>query len=337
MLNNNYALSLKNTFITGMSALTPLTPFNTEVHVHVPTHPQNTVDPDSKDPACLAWAPSIDEELRIFRVWKGYTLAERSKDTLSWVWNYGIEIQSTTSRRWICMPCMRQKAPSPQSYESKGTQNAELHLWKAHGYWDPSGRRLTPSQTKGGKRAFASITDFMGLKRSDPKDQALANNLIKRFDRAEFQKLVVNWIAESQQSFKQVEHPRLQQIFEYLNPAINVTNAHITAKTVQSLAFKQFELHRSTVQQVLKRSAGQIHIAFDGARTRNRHALYGVTAVFRDTENQLHKIVLGIPELIERHTGENIAAEILQIIKSFGIEDKVGYFTLNNAATTKQR
>jgi len=74
----------------------------------------------------------------------------------------------------------------------------------------------------------------------------------------------------------------------------------------------------------LKRSPGQIHIAFDGARTRNRHALYDVTAVFSDTENQIQKIVLGIQELVERHTGENIAAEILEIIKSFGIEDKVG-------------
>ncbi|KAM0742703.1 hypothetical protein ACQRIT_002880 [Beauveria bassiana] len=59
----------------------------------------------------------------------------------------------------------------------------------------------------------------MGLKRLEPNDQALANNLIRRFDQAEFQKLVVNWIVESQQSFRQVEHPRLRQIFEYLNPA----------------------------------------------------------------------------------------------------------------------
>ena len=101
------------------------------------------------------------------------------------------------------------------------------------------------------------------------------------------------------------------------------------------LAVQQFDRYHSTVQEVLNRSPGQIHIAFDGARTRNRHALYGVTAVFRDNENQLQKVVLGIPELVERHTGENIAAEILEIIRSFGIEDKVGYFTLDNAANNE--
>jgi len=65
--------------------------------------------------------------------------------------------------------------------------------------------------------------------------------LIKRFDRGQFQKLIVNWIVESQQSFKQVEHPRLQQIFEYLNPAVGVTDAHVTAKIIQKLAVQQFQ------------------------------------------------------------------------------------------------
>ncbi|OAA58655.1 Ribonuclease H-like protein [Akanthomyces lecanii RCEF 1005] len=156
----------------------------------------------------------------------------------------------------------------------------------------------------------------MGLERSEPYDQALANNLIRRFDQAEFQKLVVNWIVESQQSFRQAEHPRLRQMFEYLNPAVHIKDARETAKTTQGLAIQQFERHRDAVQHALRRSPGQIHIAFDGARTRNRHALYGVTAVFRDEDNQLRKLVLGIPELVQRHSGGNIAAEILDIIRS---------------------
>lgn len=69
-----------------------------------------SLDPDPEPRQPSTWAPTSDEERRIFRVWKGFTLAERSKDTLSWVWNYGVEIQSKTSRRWICMPCVRQKS-----------------------------------------------------------------------------------------------------------------------------------------------------------------------------------------------------------------------------------
>ncbi|EJP61520.1 restless-like transposase [Beauveria bassiana ARSEF 2860] len=74
-----------------------------------------------------------------------------------------------------------------------------------------------------GMKAFASITNLMGLKRSEPNDQALANNLIRRFDQAEFQKLAVNWIVVSQQSFRQVEHPRFRQVFEYLDSTVHTT------------------------------------------------------------------------------------------------------------------
>ncbi|PNP52356.1 hypothetical protein FNYG_15851 [Fusarium nygamai] len=155
--------------------LDPELPTNNEGQAEVPRRSLNP-DPEVRQPS--TWAPTSDEERSVFRVWKGFTLAERSKDTLS----------------WICMPCVRQKAPTPQSYESKDIQNAELHLWKAHGYWDPSGRQLRPSEKKGGKRVLASISDFMNIKRSHPKEQALANSLIKRFDRGEFQKPIVNWI-----------------------------------------------------------------------------------------------------------------------------------------------
>lgn len=44
------------------------------------------------------------------------------------------------------------------------------------------------------------------------------------------------------------------------------------------------------------------------------------------------KVVLGIPEIAERHFGETIGAQIPSIIHEFKIEEKVGYFCLDNAA-----
>lgn len=49
-----------------------------------------------------------------------------------------------------------------------------------------------PSMTKGGKRMFSSITDIFNLIWDHPMEQALHNNLIKRFGREHFHKLVVN-------------------------------------------------------------------------------------------------------------------------------------------------
>jgi hypothetical protein len=52
---------------------------------------------------------------------------------------------------------------------------------------------------------------------------------------------------------------------------------------------------------------------------------------FRNKNNKLCKLLLGIPELIE-HTSSSISGEVIAVLQSFGITpEKMGYFTLDNA------
>jgi hypothetical protein len=46
--------------------------------------------------------------------------------------------------------------------------------------------------------------------------------------------------------------------------------------------------------------------------------------------------VLGAPELRTRHFGHNIAAEILDVLDAYGIQDRIGYFTLDNAESNNK-
>jgi hypothetical protein len=89
--------------------------------------------------------------------------------------------------------------------------------------------------------------------------------------------------------------------------------------------------HKEKVAEVLQRDPGLVHISFEGWRSRNRHALFGITAFFRDENDKPCKLVLGLPEVSERHHGCNIGGEILDIICDYKIEKKIGYFTLDNA------
>jgi len=118
------------------------------------------------------WAPTPHELDFIFKTHKDYTLAERTLGTKSWVWKYGVDIQCSTKRRWVCLPCIRHKRHPAMSYSSKGTQNIHTHLWSAHRLRDPSGRNP--------KKTLASITDLLAMDRSDPQQQTLANKLISR-------------------------------------------------------------------------------------------------------------------------------------------------------------
>jgi hypothetical protein len=57
----------------------------------------------------------------------------------------------------------------------------------------------------------------------------------------------------------------------------------------------------------------------------------GLCAFFRDSNNKLCKLLLGIPELGE-HFSKTIGSETVAVLRAFGIPpEKIGYFTLDNA------
>ncbi|KAM4058247.1 restless-like transposase [Hirsutella rhossiliensis] len=127
------------------------------------------------------------------------------------------------------------------------------------------------------------------------------------------------------------EAPRFRRLLEYLNPSIALTQAHMTHSTIRTKLFQEYHQYKHIVIKELRERPGQIHLAFDGWRSPNRYALNGIAAFYLSKEKRPQKIILGLPELRESHTGENIASQVAEVIESFEIQDKIGYFTLDNA------
>ncbi|KAM5527260.1 hypothetical protein FOXYSP1_20132 [Fusarium oxysporum f. sp. phaseoli] len=125
-----------------------------------------------------------------------------------------------------------------------GTQNAERHLWDHHKIQDPSGKRSAPASRKKPSTGYQTITKAFNLDLNAPRERAIANRLIKSFDRNGFQRLVAEWIVESNLSFREPENKRLRAIFEYLNPFVVSTNAHVGQGTVHKRAVAEFEKHK---------------------------------------------------------------------------------------------
>jgi hypothetical protein len=265
----------------------------------------------------------------------GYTKATRPGNLSSWIWRFGYDIEEASTpdrKKWVCQRCL--KKHTPVSFSANGHQNIERHLHDAHRLEDPTGRR----KRKRSGSAFSDLSskqrridDVFKLNANSPREQAIVNALKLSFSRDHFQKLLVNWIVESNLPFRTIEHPRLRELLMYANPLIQQTNALVTHPTARKILVTEFERHQHTVVRILRNAPGLIHIAFDGWRSRNRHALFGVTCSFLDCHFKPQKLVLGLPEIQSRHTGENIAAEIIEILESYDIGDKIGYFTLDNA------
>jgi hypothetical protein len=250
------------------------------------------------------------------------------------MWSHGFDIQHSdddSKRRWVCRPCIDKKRRRPHNTVATGTQNAENHLFFEHNIWDQTGKRRAPVKVKE-KTPSKSITSFFNLNPNNPREQQIASTLIGGFSREKFQQLLVAWVIDSQGSFRQIENQRFRDLLEYLNPLVSITDAHICHDTVRSRILEVYNTNKAHVVEVLGGVEGKVHIAFDGWRSRNRHAMYGIVCFFLDSESRAQKLVLGIPEIVERHTGKNIAVHVLDIIASYEISSKLGYFTLDNAA-----
>ena len=136
------------------------------------------------------------------------------------------------------------KKITPVSFRANGHQNIERHLHNIHQLEDPTGRQ----KRKRSSSAISDISskqrridDILKLNTSSPRKQAMVNALKLSFNRNHFQKLLINWIIESNLPFRTIEQPRLRELLIYSNPLIQQTNALITHSTVRRILVSEFE------------------------------------------------------------------------------------------------
>ncbi|KAM4061276.1 transposase-like protein [Hirsutella rhossiliensis] len=255
--------------------------------------PSSTPLPPSGDSGDSGPVPHLEWDAFPWHHFRGYTKSQRAGKLKSWIWSFGFDIEHQA--------------------------NVDNRLWVC--------RRLP----KGSTTNKRSIAQFFNLDANDQKEQAFINKLKNQFDKDVFQSLLLAWITESNVAFRAVEAPRFRRLLEYLNPSIALTQAHMTHSTIRTKLFQEYHQYKHIVIKELRERPGQIHLAFDGWRSPNRYALNGIAAFYLSKEKRPQKIILGLPELRESHTGENIASQVAEVIESFEIQDKIGYFTLDNA------
>ena len=136
-------------------------------------------------------SPAPDQyEARLWRHFPGWVWSERSKDNHSWAWEYGYDIQRHDERRWVCKQCIQKNDPKPRSFVTIGLQNALNHLYKDHRISAPDNKTKSGMQQKAekkpGSKRLRSIVDTLNLDPSRPREQAIANSIIRGFDRSHF-------------------------------------------------------------------------------------------------------------------------------------------------------
>lgn len=89
-----------------------------------------------------------------------------------------------------------------------------------------------------------SIVEVMKLDLHNPREQAIANTFIKRFDRVRFQQRLMNWIVGRNHFFSIAEENELREIFDYMNPSVSICDANLIHTTIKDKVTSALKRHK---------------------------------------------------------------------------------------------
>ena len=87
------------------------------------------------------------------------------------------------------------------------------------------------------------------------------------------------------------------------------------------------------MRKELRSTRSNIHLSFDLWTSPNCYAIIAIVAHFIDSKGYRQTKLLAIRQLKGEHSGENIAASVLKVIKEYRIRDRIGFFVLDNAGS----
>lgn len=174
-----------------------------------------------------------------------------------------------------------------------------------------------------------TLMDHFGVT-SASSDQRIFSTILGRVKVGAFEELLVDWITHDNLPFRIVESERLRRLIEFISPLYKdkIPSAAVLRSRLRSL----YDGAKGAVTEHLKSARGKIHITFDGWTSRHQLSLLGVNCFFVDRQWQHRTLLLAIPAICGRHTGDNLANEVAGVLADWDIQsDRLGYMVLDNA------
>ena len=158
-----------------------------------------------------------------------------------------------------------------------------------------------------------------------------SNHYKPKFNSETFKRLLITWITKQNISFQQVENNEFRNLQHYCDPSAAAMIPK-SGNTIKAWIFVLFNEAKDHLRSLIHRAPGVIHITFDMWSSTNQLPLLGVNAHFSDEVGSLQQVLLGLKKIEGAHTGENMAEAVLKVVNEYGIEDRLGYFMMDNAS-----
>ena len=143
------------------------------------------------------------------------------------------------------------------------------------------------------------------------------------------EQLYINFQISCNQPFNLIHATSFRNLIQYINPEAD----HLlpeSPSTAKALIIDQFTIKKEAIRQQLQASQPCIHLSLDSWTSGNHLPILGAIG-HTIVGGQLQEYVLALREIQGRHTGENLAPMVLDILQDYGITHKLGYIQMDNA------
>jgi len=183
------------------------------------------------------------------------------------------------------------------------------------------------------------LTTVHDIERNNRGSKALARlptNTIQGFfnrpswNSSRFMSCLIEWVLRNRISFHVIETAPFRDLIESLRQeALEVLPK--SSNTLRRSCLMRFRAARNSIKIGFTLAKSKIHISCDLWSSPNGHAFLGIVGSWWDYDDTLKSALIALPKLMGVHSGQNIAILIVDILIQYGIEEKLGYFMLDNA------
>ncbi|KAG9511621.1 hypothetical protein KCV07_g10046, partial [Aureobasidium melanogenum] len=206
--------------------------------------------------------------------------------------------------------CFYNKKDCPRNYSTTNFENIRSHLMKRHGW----------RQTTGTLPRIIAKATLSQMSRT-----------VADIDKSRLNRRLIDLITSSNIPFRIAENDKLHALLDEVLPGASelLIKSHSTvAKHIQ----KEHDFYQQQLKDLLLTSRSLVHFTCD-AWTANygSHELLSITARFVASDGKLSKALLALHHLPSGHAGAQCAPLFFETVVKYGIEQKVGYITSDNA------
>jgi hypothetical protein len=245
------------------------------------------------------------------------------------IWKVGIELKRVNDgvKFWQCTVCNKTKK-KPTLYKTTATTAAFRHLKREHGIIEcnkrfirakgpsPNSETLPPS-AKGTDSPV--VHDF---------NQLASKRLID-----EFRLLFLQWMICCHLALAMVENKFFRSLIRFINHTI-LEYLPESSNTIRKWVTNEYERQKKIKKEMILKARSRITLSFDTWTSPfNRKHVISIIAHFVNKNWERQHLQLSMSRLYGGHSGENVAAHIVPILRDWGIDNRIGFFITDNEAS----